>query len=311
MLITDSSDLPARQKEGEYEELLQKIEEKDLKEWVWLLSEPRNFTAQPDENRATANWIAAQLKSWGYDVRFQGRYYNVVALPRSIRSPLVLIGAHFDSVANTPGADDNASAVAAMLGVAKAFAKHPIAEQIGFVSFNCEEDGLLGSADFVDNVLVPRRTPVACAHILEMVGYASSLPNSQAVPPGLPIRARTTGDFLGVLGNRDSAKPLRDILTTARTYLPEFPTLGLRVTLGIEKYFPVLQRSDHAPFWRRRLPAVMWTDTSEFRNNNYHSPSDLPETLDYTFLCNVTRLLAVTVARQCDHIFHEKTRRDK
>lgn len=311
MLVTDSSDLRAQKIEAEYEELLHKVEEKDLKEWVWLLSEPRNFTAQPEENRATANRIAAQLKSWGYDAGFQGRYYNVVALPRAIRSPLVLIGAHFDSVANTPGADDNASAVAAMLGVAKAFAKHPIAEQIGIISFNCEEDGMLGSTDFVDNVLVPQRIPVACAHILEMVGYASRLPNSQAVPPGLPIRARTTGDFLGVLGNRDSTGPLREILTTARTYLPKFPTVGLRVTLGIEQYLPVLLRSDHAPFWRRRLPAVMWTDTSEFRNNNYHSPNDLPETLDYPFLHNVTRLLAVTIARQCNQIRHEKTRRDK
>ena len=310
MIVSHSLDLPAQEKKAEYQELLQKIEETDLREWVRRLSEPRNFTAQPEENRATAKWIAAQLRSWGYDVTFQGRYYNVVALPPVIRAPLVLAGAHFDSVANTPGADDNASAVAAMLGVAKAFANHPIAEKIGFVSFNCEEDGLLGSTDFVDHVLIPTRIPVACAHILEMVGYASSLANSQAVPPGLPIRVRTTGDFLGVLGNGDSARSLREILATARTYLPEFPTIGLRVTLGIEQFFPVLQRSDHTPFWRRRLPAVMWTDTSEFRNNNYHSPNDLPETLDYKFLCNVTRLLAVTIARQCDYIRHEKTRRD-
>jgi hypothetical protein len=74
MLVTDSSDLPARKIEAEYEELMQRIEEKDLKEWVWLLSEPRNFTAQPEENRATANRIAAQLKSWGYDAGFQGPY---------------------------------------------------------------------------------------------------------------------------------------------------------------------------------------------------------------------------------------------
>ncbi|HTV43630.1 MAG TPA: M28 family peptidase [Candidatus Sulfotelmatobacter sp.] len=310
MIVSQSWDLPARKAKAEYRELLHKIEEKDLREWVRSLSVPRNFTAQPQANHATAKWIATQLKSWGYDVTFQGRYYNVVALPPVIGSPLVLTGAHFDSVANTPGADDNASAVAAMLGVAKAFAGQRIADQIGFVSFNCEEDGLLGSTDFVDNVLVRAQISVACAHILEMVGYASSLANSQAVPPGLPIRVRTTGDFLGVLGNRDSEHPLQEILTTARTYLPEFPAIGLRVTLGMEQYFPVLQRSDHAPFWRRRLPAVMWTDTSEFRNNNYHSPNDLPETLDYKFLCNITRLLAVTIARQCDEIRHEKIRRN-
>ncbi|HEY1787573.1 MAG TPA: M28 family peptidase [Verrucomicrobiae bacterium] len=310
MLVRHASDLPARKSKAEYEEWLHKIEEGDLRTWVRRLSIPRNFTAQPEENRATAQWIGDQLKSWGYDVTYQGRYYNVLALPPEIQGPLVLVGAHFDSIATTPGADDNASAVAAMLAVAKIFAGHSMTGQIGFVSFNCEEDGLLGSADFVEKYLIPQKIPVACAHILEMVGYASSAANSQAVPPGLPIRVPTTGDFLGILGNRDSARPLREILATARTYLPDFPVIGLRVTLGLEKYFPVLQRSDHAPFWRRRLPSVMWTDTSEFRNNNYHSSNDLPETLNYEFLANVTRLLAVMVARQCDQIRNEEKHRD-
>lgn len=310
MLLTHASDLPATKSKAQYEQWLQRIELDDLRGWVKWLSIPRNFTFQPEANRATAHWIADQLKLWGYEVTFQGRYYNVVALPRVIGGPLILVGAHFDSVANTPGADDNASAVAAMLAVAKCFAGHSIANHIGFVSFNCEEDGLLGSADFVEHFLIPQKIPLACAHILEMVGYASELPKSQAVPAGLPIRVPTTGNFLGVLGNRDSGRQLREILAVARTYLPKFPTIGLRIALGFEHIFPVLQRSDHAPFWHRRLPAVMWTDTSEFRNNNYHSPNDLPETLDYHFLSNVARLLAVTVARQCDKIHHEKEIRD-
>jgi hypothetical protein len=310
MLIRHASDLPAKKSKAEYEELLQKIDEKDLRTWVQRLSVPRHFIAQPEENRAAAKWIGDELTSWGYDVTFQGRYYNVLALPASTKSPLVLVGAHFDSVADTPGADDNASAVAAMLAVAKAFAGHPMARQIGFVSFNREEDGLLGSVDFVERFLIPQKIQVICAHILEMIGYASESPNSQAVPPGLPVRVPTTGNFLGVLGNRDSARPMQEILAIARSCLPDFPVISLRVTLGIERYFPVLLRSDHAPFWRRRLPSVMWTDTSEFRNHNYHSPNDLPDTLNYGFLSNVARLLAVTVARQCDQVRHEKNRRD-
>ena len=310
MLLYRASDLPAKKSNAEYEELLKKIEPHELQGWVQRLSIPRHFTAQPEENRATARWIADQLESWSYDVRSQGQYYNVVALPRVIESPLILVTAHFDSVAFTPGADDNASAVAAMLGVAKCFAGHPFAGRLGFVSFNCEEDGLLGSSDFVEHFLIPRKIPLACAHVLEMVGYASDLPNSQALPPGLPIKAPTTGNFLGVLANRDSVPVMTKILATARTYLPDFPVIGLRVTLGLEKYFPVLKRSDHAPFWQRRMPSVMWTDTSEFRNNNYHSAHDVPDTLNYEFLANVTRLLAVTVARQCDEISHEKERLD-
>ena len=306
MLIRHASDFPAAKNREEYGELLEKIQEADLRAWVKYLSVPRHFTAQPEENLATAKCIASLLESWGYPVSLQGNYYNVAALPQTIESPLILIGSHFDSVPFTPGADDNASAVAAMLGVAKALAGHPLAAQIGFVSFNCEEDGMLGSTDFVNNVLLPQKIPVACAHILEMVGYASSLPNSQSIPPGLPVRVSSTGDFLGVLGNRNSYKQLDEILATARTYLPKFPVIGLRVTLGLEKYFPVLLRSDHAPFWLKKLPSVMWTDTSEFRNKNYHQASDRPETLDYHFLANVTRLLLLTVLRQCRQYSNEK-----
>lgn len=309
MLIRHASDYPAAKSPADCRELLQQVSEKDLRGWVKWLSVPRHYTAQPEENRAIAKWIADQLKSWGYSVSFHGQFYNIVALPRKVQAPLILIGAHFDSVAFTPGADDNASAVAAMLGAAKALAGHPITEQIGFVSFNREEDGLLGSIDFVENYLLPKKIPVACAHVLEMVGYASSKPKSQSIPPGLPVRVSDTGDFLGVLGNRHSARQLKDILVAAKTYLSSFPVIGLRVTLGLEKYFPVLQRSDHAPFWRQKIPAVMWTDTSEFRNNNYHSENDLPETLDYNFLSNVTRLLIATVACQCRLISNEKQSR--
>jgi hypothetical protein len=309
MLIRHASDFPAAKTRDEYGELLGRIEEKDLRAWVKYLSIPRHFTAQPEENRATAKCIATLLESWGYPVSFQGDYHNVVALPQTIQSPLILIGAHFDSVPFTPGADDNASAVAAMLGVAKALAGHPLAAHIGFVSFNCEEDGMLGSADFVNNFLLPQKIPVACAHILEMVGYASSLPNSQSIPQGLPVRVSSTGDFLGILGNKNSVKQLDEILITARTYLPKFTVIGLRVTLGLEKYFPVLLRSDHAPFWLKKLPSVMWTDTSEFRNKNYHHASDLPDTLNYQFLANVTRLLLLTVLRQSQLVLHEKKSR--
>ena len=88
---------------------------------------------------------------------------------------------------------------------------------------------------------------------------------------------------------------LGSLLAQAKTYLPGFPVVGLRVTLGLEKYFPVLLRSDHAPFWQRRIPAMMWTDTSEFRNPLYHQPGDRPETLNYPFLRSVSQLLVASV----------------
>lgn len=273
--------------------LMSSVSTAELRAWVERLSVPRHFLAEPDENERAALWIASLLQKWGYDVHLQGHWRNVVAFPKKIIGPITLVGAHYDSVGGCPGADDNASAVAAMLGCAKACSSHP--GQIGYVAFNREEDGLLGSQDFVEWI-GSRRTPeIAHAHILEMVGFASDKLGTQKIPGGLPVRIPDTGNFLGLLANKDSHHLLDEILACASTYLPGFPVISLRVTLGLERHLPVLLRSDHAPFWAQQIPATMWTDTSEFRNPYYHEPWDKPETLNYDFLRATTQLLIACV----------------
>jgi hypothetical protein len=84
-------------------------------------------------------------------------------------------------------------------------------------------------------------------------------------------------------------------MSAGRAYVRDLPLLSLLVRHGLEVILPILKRSDHAFFWKRRTPALMWTDTSEFRNRHYHQPTDTPETLDYDFLAQVTRLLLVSV----------------
>jgi len=164
---------------------------------------------------------------------------------------------------------------------------------IAFVAFNREEDGLLGSADFVRNFL-PRDWPLKEVHILEMVGYCDHTPGSQRMPDGLPIKLRhDRGDFLALVSNRKSNALIQPILRSAATYLPAFPVWGLKVFFGLEHRFQDIRRSDHAPFWDQGIPALMWTDTSEFRNANYHQRTDTPDTLDYEFMADVTRLLIV------------------
>ena len=85
------------------------------------------------------------------------------------------------------------------------------------------------------------------------------------------------------------------VLQVARTYWPDFPVLSLKVYAGVEKLLPVLQRSDHAPFWGAGIPAIMWTDTAEFRNKHYHQSTDTPDTLDYDFLRRVSQILIATI----------------
>ena len=271
------------------------VSETKLREWVERLSVPRHYVMEREENEAAALWIASQLQSWGYQVELQGPWRNVIALPKEHSGPVTLVGAHYDSVGGCPGADDNASAVVAMLGCARACAGE---QHVAFVSFNREEDGLLGSQDFVQWLESARKLQVAQAHVLEMVGFASDEPGTQRIPGGLPVRIPDTGNFLGLLANKDSHRLLDEVLACASTYLPELTVIGLRVTLGLEKHFPVLLRSDHAPFWAKRIPATMWTDTSEFRNPYYHQPGDKPHTLNYSFLRAVTQLLVACVLEQ-------------
>lgn len=274
---------------------MESVQQAELKDWVKRIAVPRHFLAEPEANEDVALWLAALLKKWGYQVQFQGRWRNIVALPENISGPLTLVGAHYDSIPACAGADDNASAVAAMLGCAKACATFNPKPPVGFVSFNREEDDLMGCRDFVTWLNGQLKIKVSNVHILEMVGFASDAPHSQKLPPGLPVRVPHTGNFLALLANRHSYDALDGAIRSASTYTPQLPVIGLRVTLGLEKYFPVLLRSDHAPFWERSISSVMWTDTSEFRNPFYHEPGDKPSTLNYSFLKKVTRLLVASV----------------
>jgi Zn-dependent M28 family amino/carboxypeptidase len=294
MRLLHSSQAPAATVRAEIHSALETVSASRLREWVEKISVPRHFRAQPQMNEAIARWLADEFRQWGYDVELQGSLRNVVAWPRNKTSELVVVGAHYDSVPETPGADDNGSAVAALLGCAEACARLAKDVQACFVAFNCEEDGMWGSAEFVANLKL-MRCRVRVAHILEMVGFANSQPGSQRLPTGLPIRIPDRGDFLGILANQTSGAHLEFILGQARAYSPQLSVVGLEVPLGAEQLLPVLARSDHLPFWNENIPAVMWTDTSEFRNPHYHRMSDKPDTLDYAFLQQVTQVLTACV----------------
>lgn len=263
-----------------------------LRGWVEALSVPRHFYYESGENRRIALWIRDQLISAGYEVTFHGNTRNVLATPKGFRGKATLVGAHYDSVPGCPGADDNASAVAALLAVASSLKGQG---DVVFCAFNREEDGLLGSIEFVEETLPTLPWTVSAAHVIEMVGFASEVPNSQRVPEGLPISLPTVGNFLALLANGISADLMGRVIAVARGTLPELPVHGLEVRLGLERILPVLQRSDHAPFWKAGIPAVMWTDTAEFRNPHYHFESDTPETLDYGFLRKVATLIAASL----------------
>lgn len=269
------------------------VDKQLLTDIVKTISIPRHYISEPNNNKFVSEWIYKKFLEYGYQVTFQGKYNNVVAMPKKPYSSYILAGAHYDSVPFSPGADDNASAIASLLGCAKALSESTFNSiPVIFVAFNREEDILLGSRDFVDHHIIPNKIHIRESHILEMVGYTS---NYQNIPKELPIKAPEKGDFIGLIANMKSNKLITHILDHAAQYMPDFNVVGLKTYFGMEKLFPVLKRSDHAAFWEAGIPSLMWTDTSEFRNPNYHRITDTPDTLNYHFLTKVTKLLTLRV----------------
>ncbi|HXX80198.1 MAG TPA: M28 family peptidase [Thermodesulfovibrionales bacterium] len=224
-------------------------------------------------------------------------HWNIIALPPEPENAreYVLIGAHYDAVMDSPGADDNASGVAVMLEAARALGPRT---GLQCVAFSLEEpqvdsmDFLIGSKHFVKRMQTEEKKYKA-AFILESVGYVSHAPESQLSPPFIP--APTVGDFIGVVGNRKAGAILEKFNEMAARHTPLLKVVThrapMRGFLALETRF-----SDHAPFWDAGYPAVMITDTAMFRNPYYHTPYDTSDTLSPDFMSQVAEALIHTVS---------------
>jgi Zn-dependent M28 family amino/carboxypeptidase len=230
-----------------------------------------------------------------------GRWANVIGdLPAGCGEeapPLFVMGAHIDAVEGTPGADDNASGVAALLALAERFGAGSCRSghlTLRFAAFNLEEWGMVGSQHHADGLRAAGRA-VEGMISLEMLGYVDPAGGAQSYPPGLGFGRRKKADFISVVGNRASRR-LTGQVGAALAEGGGLPVESISLP-GAAALLVGAALSDHAPFWRHGIPAVMVGDTAFYRNPHYHRPSDRMETLSLPFLEGVTRGLATFLER--------------
>jgi hypothetical protein len=209
---------------------------------------------------------------------------------------IILIGAHYDTEQGTPGADDNASGVAALLEISRWLAASRPARTIRFVAFVNEEmpfflTGSMGSMVYA-KAARERGDDIRMMISLEMLGYYKDSPGSQRYPPLFRFFYPDRGNFIAFVSDLGSRRVLLRTIKAFRAH-SDFPAEYAATFASI----PGVSWSDHSSFWKQGYSALMVTDTAFHRNPFYHSPGDTPDTLDYKSFARVVEGLAKAIAR--------------
>lgn len=265
----------------------------------------------PEKLAAAAEFIKREFAEAGYEVR--GQDYQVggvmcsnveVEIPGTGRpDEIVVIGAHYDSVAGSAGANDNASGVAAMLVLAQRFSGKKTLRTLRFVAFVNEEPpffqtGQMGSVIYAERSRKGGENIVAMAS-LETIGYYADEPGSQKYPPPFSLFYPSTGNFIGFVGNFSSRPLVRKVVSIFRRST-SFPSEGA----AIPDFITGVGWSDHWAFYRAGYPALMVTDTGPFRYPYYHDSQDTPERIDYDRMARVVAGLEKVVGQLVEVVEH-------
>ncbi len=256
----------------------------------------RNVARRPQQLQQAADYIEQQFQDAGLAVERQtfpvhGQpCHNLIAEIRGARLPdeVLVVGAHYDTVGDCAGANDNGSGVAALLTLAKQWAEAKPGRTLRLVAFANEESPYFGTQH-----MGSWRYATACRErgdkligmlSLETIGYYSDAPGSQHYPPPFNQYYPSTGNFVGFVGNPASADLVQRAVVSFRKHA-QFPSEGGALPEQVDG----VGWSDHWAFWKEGYPALMVTDTAPFRYPHYHRPTDTPDKLDYD---NVARVLA-------------------
>lgn len=272
--------------------------ESGLRDTVSYLSEKIGERSYLKTGKLTlaADFIEKKLISFGCSTQKQevpyknNIYFNICSEVKGTGvsdSGIIVIGAHYDSVVGTPGADDNASGVAGLLELARLTSEYPLNRTVRFVAFTLEEPpafmtSRMGSYVYAES-LRDEGVKVHGMISLEMLGYFCDIEGCQLYPSSIfSLFYPKKGDFISFVGNLSSRAFTREVEKAFRE-VSSFPV----ESLSAPSLIPGVDFSDHRSFWKFGFRAFMITDTAFYRNPNYHSPGDTAGTLNYEKLAEV------------------------
>lgn len=223
-----------------------------------------------------------------YQIENQKFYNLVLEKPGEIvPDEIIVIGAHYDTVLNSPGADDNASGIACLLELIRLLQNYSNRRTIRFVAFTLEEPPFFASEQMGSQVYArscrAKNENIIGMIALEMLGYYTVKKNSQKAPfKDLKGKYSDKGDFIAVVGN-ESSRPLTEKFTASLKH-----TSLIKTELFIPfSYLPEIELSDHSSFWKQNYSAIMITDTAFYRNPNYHEAGDTIDTLNFRYFAKL------------------------
>lgn len=270
---------------------------------VLALDIGERHTGRPAALSAAAGYIEKALVTVAGPVRQQSYEAEGIACANlevehggsDFAREILLVGAHYDTVPGSPGANDNASGVAAMIEIARLLSGRRLRRSVRCVAFVNEEmphfySRSMGSAVYA-RAARTRGDRIELMLSLETLGYYSSRPGSQNYPPLLRFFYPECGNFVAFVSNLRWCRVLARVHDAFRSQCV-FPS----ARLASPAIVPGVSWSDHRSFWRAGFPAVMVTDTAFYRYPHYHRPTDTPEKLDFGALASVTTGLADAVA---------------
>lgn len=292
-------------------QILQRVSVDQIRSHIQILQGVRHPVTAPEALNQAADYIHSELSSLGCETsehRFfedHREYRNILGLKRGIRDPekQILMIAHYDTEQATPGANDNASGVAAILEIARVFRPLLFETSVLFAGISLEESKWgVRSGDATSSITsfgFARGSQALAAHarksgwnILGVINFEEIAYAGDSIPQkpleGLPIQLPKVGNFIGVVGNEVSASLVEGFVQSILRYAIPLPCVPL-VVPGNGEVFPDTRGSDHAPFWDAGYQAIMLTDTANFRTPHYHHESDTLETLNLDFTAEVCR----------------------